>query len=405
MKIKIGLFFGGNSTEHEVSIVSALQAMEFFDKSKYEIIPIYITKDNKFYVSEFVGQIEEYKNIKQLLDKSFQVLLVKSANQVNLVKYPQKLFSNNVYNSIDVAFPVVHGTNVEDGTLQGLLNMLGIPFVGCDVMSSAVGMDKYVMKCVLKDNNIPVLDCLTFNKFAYLNDSDEVIVSIKKKFEYPIIIKPINLGSSVGIKIAKDDLSLKEALSYAFTFSYRIIVEKAVTNLKEVNCSVLGDIENAVASECEQPINSDEILSYKDKYLSSSPSKKTGDFQSNSAGSKGTMESLNRKLPADIDDETRNTIRQMAVDTFKTLGCNGVARIDFIIDEDENNIYVNEINTIPGSLSFYLWKAIGMDYPSLLEKMIQLAFKRKREQDDIVFSFETNILDLVNISGSKGAKN
>lgn len=180
MKIKIGLFFGGNSTEHEVSIVSALQAMEFFDKSKYEIIPIYISKDNKFYVSEFTGIVNEYKNIQQLISKSNQVLLAKNKSRVDLVKYPYKMFSKNIYDSIDVAFPVVHGTNVEDGTLQGLLNMLGIPFVGCDVMSSAVGMDKYVMKCVLKDNNIPVLDSITVNKFNYISDKDDVIVTIKK---------------------------------------------------------------------------------------------------------------------------------------------------------------------------------------------------------------------------------
>lgn len=402
MKIKIGLFFGGNSTEHEVSIVSALQAMEFFDKSKYEIIPIYITKDNKFFTSEFTGLINEYKNIPSLLSKSQQVLLAKNKTQVDLIKYPSKMFTKAIYDSIDVAFPVVHGTNVEDGTLQGLFNILGIPFVGCDVMSSAVGMDKYVMKCVLKDNNIPVLDCIVVNKFDYIKYEDEVIINIKKKFDYPIIVKPINLGSSIGIKIAKDDDSLKEALSHAFTFSYKLIIERAVKNLKEINCSVLGDIESASASECEQPINSDEILSYKDKYLSSSSSKKTS---ATNSSAKGSMESLQRKLPADIDDDTRQKIRTMAVDTFRVLGCNGVARIDFIIDQEDNSIYVNEINTIPGSLSFYLWKAIGTDYETLLEKMIKLAFKRKREQDDIVFSFDTNILECVNLGGSKGSKN
>jgi D-ala D-ala ligase N-terminal domain protein len=402
MKIKIGLFFGGNSTEHEVSIVSALQALEFFNKSKYDILPIYITKDNKFYISEHTGNISEYKNIKSLIEKSEQVLLVKSGKKVDLVKYPTKMFGNKVYDYIDIAFPIVHGTNVEDGTLQGLFNMLDIPFVGCDVSSSAIGMDKYVMKCVLKENNIPVLDGIVFNKFSYTEDSNEVIINIKKKFDYPVIIKPINLGSSVGIKIAKDDDSLKDALDYAFTFSYKIVVEKAVTKIKEVNCSVLGDIESATASECEQPISSDEILSYKDKYLSSSSSKKTPNASSKTGG---TMESLSRKLPADISDEMREKIRTMAVDTFKVLGCNGVARIDFIIDEEDDKVYVNEINTIPGSLSFYLWKAVGMDYTTLLEKMIQLSLKRKREQEDIVFSFETNILDVVSLGGAKGSKN
>ena len=395
MKIKIGLFFGGNSTEHEVSIVSALQAVEFFDKTKYDIVPIYITKDNRFFVSEFTGKIEEYKNIKSLLEKSNQVLLAKNGKKVDLIKYPFKFFSNKIYDYIDIAFPIVHGTNVEDGTLQGMLNMLGIPYVGCDVYSSAVGMDKYAMKCILKENNIPVLDCLVVNKFKYLESSGEVKNEIKSKFNYPVIVKPFNLGSSVGIRIAKDDCSLEDALDYAFGFSYKLIVEPAITSIKEVNCSVLGDIESAVASECEQPIGSGEILSYQDKYESSS-GKKTG-----SSNAKGTMESLSRKLPADIDENTRETIRNMAVDTFKTLGCNGVARIDFIIDEKENKIYVNEINTIPGSLSFYLWKAVGMDYPDLLEKLIQLAIKRTREQEDIIFSFDSNILSLVNLSGSK----
>lgn len=395
MKIKIGLFFGGNSTEHEVSIVSALQAAEFFDKTKYDIVPIYITKDNRFFISEFTGKIEEYKNIKSLLEKSNQVLLVKNGKKVDLIKYPFKFLGNKIYDYIDIAFPIVHGTNVEDGTLQGMLNMLGIPYVGCDVYSSAVGMDKYAMKCILKENNIPVLDCLVVNKFKYLENSNDVKNEIKSKFNYPVIVKPFNLGSSVGIRIAKDDYSLEDALDYAFGFSYKLIVEPAITSIKEVNCSVLGDIESAVASECEQPIGSGEILSYQDKYESSSD-KKTG-----SSNAKGTMESLSRKLPADIDENTRETIRNMAVDTFKTLGCNGVARIDFIIDEKENKIYVNEINTIPGSLSFYLWKAVGMDYPDLLEKLIQLAIKRTREQEDIIFSFESNILNLVNLSGSK----
>ncbi len=395
MKIKIGLFFGGNSTEHEVSIVSDLQAAEFFDKTKYDIVPIYITKDNRFFVSEFTGKIEEYKNIKSLLEKSNQVLLVKNGKKVDLIKYPFKFLGNKIYDYIDIAFPIVHGTNVEDGTLQGMLNMLGIPYVGCDVYSSAVGMDKYAMKCILKENNIPVLDCLVVNKFKYLENNNEVKNEIKSKFNYPVIVKPFNLGSSVGIRIAKDDYSLEDAIDYAFDFSYKLIVEPAITSIKEVNCSVLGDIESAVASECEQPIGSGEILSYQDKYESSS-GKKTG-----SSNAKGTMESLSRKLPADIDENIRETIRNMAVDTFKTLGCNGVARIDFIIDEKENRIYVNEINTIPGSLSFYLWKAVGMDYPDLLEKLIQLAIKRTREQEDIIFSFDSNILSLVNLSGSK----
>ncbi len=394
MKIRVGVFFGGKSVEHEVSVISAIQAFNAFDREKYDVIPVYITKDNEFYTGEYAGKIEEYRDIPALIRKSTRVIVVNDGGRTKLVRYPMKKFGDSTEAEIDVAFPVVHGTNVEDGALQGYFQTLNIPYAGCDVVSSAVGMDKYVMKAVLKDNGIPVLDCVTVTALEYAKDSDKIIDETEQKIGFPAIVKPINLGSSVGIKIGRDKDGLAEALDYAFTFSGRVLVERAITNLREINCSVCGDKDEAKASECEEPIGSDEILSFEDKYVSG------GAKDSKSSG----MASLKRKIPADISKETREEIRSVAVKAFKCLGCSGVSRIDFMIDSDENKVYLNEINTIPGSLAFYLWESVGVKYPRLLDKMVSLALKRERELKNLNFTFKSNILAEAKLGGVKGGK-
>jgi D-alanine-D-alanine ligase len=396
MKIKVGVFFGGQSVEHEVSIISGIQAIYAFNREKYDIVPVYITKENELYIGESIDKIEEYKSIPALLKKSQKIILVNEGKKVNLVRYPMKKFGNNVLDYIDVAFPIVHGTNVEDGTLQGFFRTLCLPYVGCDVTASAIGMDKYVMKTVLKDQDIPVLDCICCDVKKYNASPDEIINRIEEKIGYPVIVKPVNLGSSVGIKLAKNKAELEDAFDYAFQFANKLLIEKAIMNLREINCSVLGDYETAEASECEEPVSSDEILSYEDKYLSSGGSKSEG-------GSKG-MTSLSRKLPAPLSSEEREEIRTLAVKTFQALNCNGVSRIDFMIDKDTNKLYVNEINTIPGSLAFYLWDPVGVKYDDLLDRMVSLALKRDRELGEISYSFDTNILSGVKLGGMKGSK-
>lgn len=390
MKIKVGVFFGGNSVEHEISVISALQAVRAMDREKYDIIPVYITRDNKYYCGEKIEDIENYSNISELLKASQQVILVKGNQRIELYKFPFGMFSNKPYDYIDIAFPIVHGTNVEDGALQGFLQYFGVPVVGSDVLASAVGMDKYVMKVLLKEEGIPVLDGLRINIFEYESDEKAVLDKIEARFSYPVIVKPINLGSSVGIKIGHDRTGLEEALKYAFDYSTDILIERAVTNLREINCAVLGDSEEAIPSECEEPFNSDEILSYQDKYLSTGASK--------------GMASVKRQLPADIPADMRDQIRSLAVKTFKALRCNGTVRIDFMIDGDTGKVYVNEVNTIPGSLAFYLWKASGIEYKELLTRMIQLALKRTREKNAISFEYDTNILNGFSFGGSKGEK-
>lgn len=394
MKIKVGVIFGGKSVEHEVSIISGIQAINNMDKEKYDIVPIYLTKENNMYVGELVKEVKNFKNIKNVIENSQRVIMVNNEGRVDLIKYPMKKFGNNLYDSIDVVLPVVHGTNVEDGALQGFLKTLDIPFAGCDVLSSAIGMDKYVMKTVLKDNNIPVLDCLRINDFEYINDNDEVVNRILNKIALPVIVKPINLGSSVGIKVAKTKDELVEAIEYAFNFAKQILVERVISNLKEINCSVLGNIKECKASECEEPLGAGVILSYEDKYISN---------KSKSGASKG-MTSLGRKLPADIPEDTKKKIQDYAEATFKALNCNGVVRIDFMIDMDTDEVYVNEINTIPGSLAFYLWEASGLKYKEMLSRLIELSLTRKREEGNLSFSYDTKILDGYN-GGSKGSKN
>lgn len=392
MKIRVGVFFGGKSVEHEVSVISGLQAYRSFDRDKYEPVPIYITKDNEFYTGEAVGEISNYKDIPALLKKSIRVFFMYDQKQLKLIRYPVKKIGNSTVAQIDVAFPVVHGANVEDGSLQGFLRHYDIPFVGCDVAASAVTMDKYVMKTVLKDNDIPVLDCVMLNVREYERDENAAYAKVEAKNVYPVIVKPVNLGSSVGIRIARDRAELGEALEYAFTFGARVLVEHAITNLREINCAVLGDYEQAQASECEEPISSDEILSYEDKYV---------------AGGKGGSEGMRtarRELPADLTSEKREEIRQMAVKTFQTLNCNGVSRIDFMIDRDTDQVYVNEINPIPGSLAFYLWEALGKPYSELLDDMVKLALKREREEKSMLTSFDSNILQNADMSGAKGVK-
>ncbi len=352
-----------------------------------------MTKEGAFYTGEHIGHIERYKDIPLLLRESTRVLLLSEEGKVNMVRYPMKKLGSNVLGSIDVVFPIVHGTNVEDGTLQGYLQTLGLPYVGCDVLSSAVGMNKYVMKAVFKDNDIPVLPCACYN-LADFEDVEKLLDRIEGRFPYPVIVKPINLGSSVGISKADHREDLEEALGLAFNFSQKVLVEPAIQHLKEINCAVLGDELEAEASECEEPLNAEEILTYEDKYIGGGKSK---------GASKG-MASLSRAIPANISAQRREEIRQMAVRAFQCLGCSGVARIDFMIDQDTDQVYLNEINTIPGSLSFYLWEPVGLPYTELLERMIQLALKRHRENGKLTFSFETNVLAGVKLGGAKGTK-
>ncbi len=391
MKIKLLVLFGGQSVEHEVSVISAVQAMASLNRERYEIIPLYITKQNFFYTGEALFDIERYKDMPSLLKDCKRVIPVKREDGAAIEYYPAKKMGSNVAAKIDAALPVVHGTNVEDGALQGFLQTLGVPYAGCDVISSAVGMDKYVMKTVLCAAGIPVLPGVCFHTKDYFRDPAEILNKLELEIGYPLIIKPVNLGSSVGIKIAASRSELSDAVENAALYSQRILAEHAVTNLREINCSVLGDYATARPSLLEEPVTSGEILSYDDKY------------KGGQKGAKG-MSGASRKIPADLPAEQTEYIKELAVKTFRALNCSGVSRIDFIMDSDTEKIYVNEINTIPGSLSFYLWEGAGVSYPELLDELVDLALKRGREREALSFSYDTNLLSENGLRGLKGAK-
>ncbi|MDR1754335.1 MAG: D-alanine--D-alanine ligase [Eubacterium sp.] len=397
MKIKLGVFFGGKSVEHEVSIITAVQAMAALDPEKYEVIPIYITKDERLFTGPDIGNIEKYKDIPALLKNSVRILLLNDNGRIKLIRYPFKKFGGSVIGEIEVAMPLGHGTNVEDGALQGLLQSFGIAYTGCGVLSAACGMNKYTMKVLLDDAGIPVLPAVKLSSFNYVKDREKAIKNILDNYNLPVIVKPINLGSSIGVKIAHTRESLAEAIEHALLFSGEILIERAITRLREINVSVLGDSEYAEASECEEPISGKEILDFEEKYLSQN--KKA--VKSVSVG----MSSLNRKIPALISSELREKIRELGIRAFQTLGCSGVARIDFMLDvNDGDALYLTEINTLPGSLSFYLWEPVGLKYKDLLDRLISLALKRKRLEQNVNFSFKSNILAGYNPKAGKGMK-
>lgn len=394
MKTNVAVFFGGRSVEHEISVISALQAIHAFNVERYNIVPIYISKQGRWYTGNDLLDIRNYKDMKGLTSKCTEVFMRPEYGDYNLYKAETSMFSkrNTVVAELHVVIPVLHGTNGEDGIFEGLLETIGIPFAGCNTLSSANGMDKITMKMILKECDIPVVDYVWFTDRQWFNEREQLIAKIEEKIGYPVIVKPANLGSSVGIGKASNREELIEKVNHAEKFSQRIIVEDMIEQLQEINCSVLGDADEHESSVCEEPIKTGDFLSYEDKYMGGSKS------------SKG-MQASEKRIPADLPVEISEKIRHMAGETFRVLSCHGVSRIDVMIDRKDNSIYVNEINTIPGSLSFYLWEATGISFEKLMDRLVELAFKRKRLTDQKTFTYDQNIFSLGGgVKGAKGAK-
>lgn len=388
MKIKVGVIFGGETVEHEVSIISAVQAMANIDTNKYDIVPIYISKDRVWYTGKMLTDIEIYKDMDLLKRYAKKVSLCKKDGCFYLIN-THGLFRRNIA-EIDVAFPIVHGINVEDGTLQGYLDSIGIPYVGSRVLGAALGQDKVVMKQIFEQENIPVVPYVWFFDSEYLTNKEEINKKISK-LGFPVIVKPANLGSSIGISIANNLEELEECIDDAINYDIKIVVEKVIENMTEVNCSVLGNYQNQNVSVLEEVMGNDEFLTYQDKYLGSSKMK----------GSKG-MASTNRIIPARISEDLTTSIKETSKKVFRVLNLSGVCRIDYLIDKKKNKFYVNEPNTIPGSLSFYLWEPIGKKYNELLDEMINIAVKDYKNRSRKTYSFDSNILN--NCNGLKGFK-
>ena len=392
MKTNIAVFFGGRSTEHEISVISANQAMAAMDSDKYNVIPVYITKDGRWFTGEALTDVKNYRNTAELLKQCTQVYMRPIYGDYNLYKAERKMFGSDVFAKLDAAIPVLHGSNGEDGIFEGVLETIGIPYAGCGTLASANGMDKITMKMILASDGIPVVDYVWFTDKQWFAHRDELIAKIESKLGYPVIVKPANLGSSVGIGRADNREELLSKVDDARRYSARIIVEDLVENLQEINCAVLGDCDEYRTSVLEEPIKSGEILSYTDKYM--------GGTKDNRG-----MHASKKRIPVDLPKEETERIQFLAGETFRVLSCHGVSRVDVMVDAKTRDIYVNEINTIPGSLSFYLWEAAGLKFDKLMDELVRLAFKRKRDQGSKTVSYDSNIFALGGgVKGAKGTK-
>lgn len=392
MKTNIGVFFGGRSTEHEISVISANQAMHAIDTENYDVTPIYITKQGRWYTGEALKDVANYRDIPKLLKQCTEIYMEPVFDDYNIYRRKPKIFGSNIVTRLDVAIPVLHGSNGEDGTFEGILDSIGIPYAGCNVLASANGMDKITMKMILQACDVPVVDYVWFTDKQWDSKRHQMIQLVEEKLGYPVIVKPANLGSSVGIGRAANRETLIERVNEAEKYSTRLIVEHMVDNLHEVNCSVLGDCDDYITSVCEEPIKSGEILSYSDKYMGGTK------------GAKG-MQASQKRIPADLPASVTERIQFLAGETFRVLSCHGVSRVDVIMDADNGNIYVNEINTIPGSLSFYLWEATGIPFNELMDRLVKLALKRKREAAMKTVSYDQNIFSMGGgVKGAKGLK-
>ncbi len=388
--IRVGVIFGGVSVEHEVSIISAVQAMNKLDNEKYEIVPIYISKDNEWYTGAALKEIDTYRDM-DLLKRYTKNVVLYCKNGHYILQ--SKGFMKKIVDEIDVAFPVVHGTNVEDGTLQGYLKCIGIPFVGSDVLASSIAQDKVIQKDVFKNNDLPVTNYVWFYDNEYKDDPDKVIKDIEKKLKYPMIIKPATLGSSVGIETAQNKDELENAIDGAIKYDEKIIVEEKVSNLIEVNISVLGSHFDYSLSEIEEVLTDNKILTYEDKYI---------------GGKKGSTKGIAstfRKIPAEISKDLKEKVEEIASTAFRVTNLQGVVRIDFLIDKKNKKVYINEINSCPGSLAFYLWEPKDKRFTSLLDDLINIAIKSFKHNHGKIHSFNSNILSgYQGLKGSKGLK-
>lgn len=390
MKIKVAVFFGGESCEHEISCISANQVLHALNEDKYEVIPVYISKNRDLYTGEELFDLSNYYNLGELESKLKKVFLAKDGNKVYLKPFKDSLFKSKAQ-TIDVAFLVMHGTNGEDGTLQGMMEMMKLPYTSSNVLGSAIGQDKAVMKQILEYEKIPMVDWMYFYDFDFNKDRQKYI-DLANEIGYPLILKPANLGSSIGIEVAHNEEEFIEKVKIVSEYDSKIVVEHMIKNLKEINCSVMGLIDDAKASPIEEVLKEDEILSFENKYLGNGKGTKGAKkIPTKDTGSKG-MASTTRKVPADLSLEDTNYIKELALKTFKVLNASGCVRIDFMIDKDNNEIYVNEINSIPGSLAFYLWKEEGIEFDKECDILIENALKRYRKQEKMTFSFDTNIL-------------
>lgn len=387
--INLAVFFGSRSVEHEVSIITAVQAMAILrEDTNLKVLPIYIDKLGDWYTGDELFDIDNFKNIPSLINKVQKINLIREESKTYMVCSPIKSIGTGILDRVDMAFPIVHGTYGEDGSLQGMFEHLQLPYVGCNVLAASTTMDKITSKLILQSSGVSVVDGIWFTTDDWLNNYGEKMNLAESKLGFPMIVKPADTGSSVGVTIVKNMKELEDGVNFVRRFTNRILIEKLVQQMREINISVLGDCESLELSVCEEPILSSEFLSYDDKY-------------SSGGGKSKGMSSAKREIPAKLSDEQRITIEKMAAKAFTVLDCSGVVRIDLMIEGTSGKIYINEFNTIPGSLAFYLWEATNKPFSSLLKDLVDIGIRKEKRLAKIVHSNSSNILDTASLGGIK----
>lgn len=391
MKKNILVAFGGASPEHEVSVITAHQAIAALNNDdQFHVKPLYITKSGRWLTGDYLLELKHFTDLKKVEAHSNPCAFSQNEFGATVLKESRKSwFSGRDEMVIDTVLVAFHGSKGENGSFQGICEMYNLPYTGSGVMGSAIGMDKVAAKSICRDSGVPVVDGVDFFESGWVENRSDIIDNIEA-LNYPVIIKPVHLGSSIGVEIVKDREALIRAVETAFKYDHHILVEKVVKPLMEINCSVLGSAHQNRASVCERPVGKEEILSFKDKYMSERAAK--------------GMASADRIIPADISESLSEDIRNCSQKIFSLLSCSGVARLDFLVDSDTRQFYFNEINTIPGSFSFYLWKESGISFPALLKEMIVIAQSEQRHKGRQIQSYETNLLNSKAVKGIKGLK-
>jgi len=395
-KLQLGVFYGSRTCEHDVSIISAVQLMRAADREKYDVIPVYISKQGEWFTGEALLDMSTYTPFDPAKKGVIRVNpdMTAGSGALTCIERGKGLLGKDkevVVARIDCAIPVFHGMHGEDGTVQGMLELCNIPYSSSGVGASAIGMDKVFMKQFFRGAGFPVLPDCWFLRRAWEKDRAAVMEQIEKTLPYPVFVKPASLGSSIGVSRANDRKELEEALEVAFDFDRKVLIEQGLNKPLELNCSVLGYNGESNASEIEMPVTGGDLLTYLDKYGA------TG-------GSKG-MASLKRVLPAPIEPELKEKIQKLSVDIFNNMDCRGVVRIDYMYDSESNGLYITEINTLPGSMAFYLWEATGLPYAKMIDKLVEFAMEAKQDKDDSNYAYSSNILTDVSLGGKTGPKN
>lgn len=386
-KTTVAVLFGGRSVEHDVSVVTGNQIMRAFPEEAYEVVPVYITRDGRWYSGAPLLDLKNYKGDVLTLKGVEQVVLSPATQHHGLILNPlAPMFQRSSIKRIDVLFPAVHGTHGEDGTLQGLFELADIPYVGCGVLSSALANDKIMTKMLLRQAGIPVMSDLWFSRADWLAGRDEILARINRELTYPLFVKPATLGSSIGVTRVETPEMLATSLDIAANFDRRILVETALSGCDEINCSVMGIGSKIEPSVLEQPISWEKFLTYEEKYL---------------RGSEG-MKSAERIIPAPLSEAMTAHIQGLAVEAFKAIDGRGIARIDFLLKGDQ--VYLNEINTMPGSLALYLWRESGLTPAQVVERLVKLAQDAHAEKRRTSFDYQTDLIALTAQRGLKGAK-